>query len=67
MLYKSLRKISIYKRILIINYDYFIKPWEFENYDFNIPLIKKIYSYKYLDNKINNNIYYNNNMSKSFW
>ena len=66
------------KGYLIIDDDYFIKPWEFEDYNFNIPWINEIFirrilsvhifknSYIFLDNQNFNNIYYNNNMSKSF-
>ena len=66
------------KGYLIMDDDYFLKPWEFEDYNFNIPWINEIFirrifgfypfksSYIYLDSQINNNIYYNNNISKSF-
>lgn len=62
----------------IIDDDYFIKPWEFENYNFNIPQTNEIHirtilgfrvyknNYIFLNNQINNNIYYsNNNISES--
>lgn len=34
---KAYEKYPYMKGYLIIDDDYFIKPWEFENYNFNIP------------------------------
>jgi len=34
---KVYEKYPYMKGYLIIDDDYFIKPWEFENYNFNIP------------------------------
>ena len=76
---KVYEKYPYMKGYLIIDDDYFIKPWEFENYNFNIPQTNKIHlrimlgfrvyknNYIFLNNQINNNIYYsNNNISESF-
>ena len=69
---KVYEKYPYMKGYLIIDDDYFIKPWEFENYNFNIPQTNEIHrvyknNYIFLNNQINNNIYYsNNNISESF-
>ena len=69
---KVYEKYPYMKGYLIIDDDYFIKPLEFENYNFNIPKTNEIHrvyknNYIFLNNQINNNIYYsNNNISESF-
>ena len=74
---KVYQKYPYMKGYLTLDDDYFIKPWEFEDYDFKILLINEIYFisllaliifkniYIYLDNQFNNNNHYNN-ISKSF-
>ena len=72
---KIYEKYPLMKGYLIIDNE-FEKPWEFEEYDFNIPMINEIYlwrilppvrlfknGYIYLYNQINNNIFYSNNIN----